>query len=103
MALAVAFSAIFDARAAVSDAFASQNFKAPTRPEYGEILQREWSNEPDWDRCSWESGWRLGRFVRSDPRRIASRARAAWEAYELTGNGRYARTSKDLITRLGTL
>lgn len=51
MALSVAFSAIFDASAAVSDAFGFQNFQAPTQPEYGEILQNEWSDEPRVRRC----------------------------------------------------
>lgn len=103
LAISVASSTVCAGSATTSDASGSEDFNAPARPQYAEILQREWSDEPDWDRFSSETGWRHGRFVRSDPRRIAFRAREAWEAYELTGNARYARTAKDLVTRLGTL
>lgn len=72
----------------------------PQEPDYGEILQREWGAEADWKRFGLQDGWRLDRFKKSDPRRIANRAQEAWEAYELTGDARYARTADQLVNYL---
>jgi len=75
----------------------------PQEPDYQAILQREWVQEPDFSRFSLDSGWKLDRYLTSDPRRVAYRAHEAWEAYEFTGDVRFARASMALVQQLGHL